>query len=569
MAGRRWCGRRRFASWRRPTPRIRPPRPWPWLCWVGWKRPSRPWPPGPAPRSCRSCWVWPARKATWASGALLGFTSAAQGPCLPGRGWPPIRRSRRVQLDLAWEGAGRPRWPAMTLQGQVLAGRYALGALLGAGGMGQVYRARDRVLERTMAVKVLSPAATQDRELVARFGREARAAAALHHPNIVTVFDSGADGDLHYLVMEYVDGQSLAGLLRQEGVLEPRRAAEVGCQVCQALAAAHAGGLVHRDIAPGNVLVDQAGLVKVADFGIAKLTAATTMTGDGMLLGTAAYLAPEQAQGRPVDGRSDLYGLGCVLYELVTGAPPFAGDSPVAVAARQVTEQPIPPSHRNPRVSPALEAVVLTALAKQPADRYQSAAAMAQDLDRVIADAGADSMPLVDPGAGLPTDRLPSVIPAGAARRRPGWVPWALVAALGIIVLVAVALWPRGADPPAAQQQPTGPPASTAAPPATPAATTPPTQPQGELPAALANLAQVITAGQQQAMVDNSAEDLLKQAEEVLRAAQEGKAEDVDKKLQDRRRKAEEQIDKGKIRDPAGGQVRQAVAQFSQLVPSR
>jgi hypothetical protein len=456
----------------------------------------------------------------------------------------------------------------MTLQGRVLAGRYALGAPLGAGGMG-------RVLERTVAVKVLSPAATQDRELVARFGREARAAAALHHPNIVAVFDSGAHGVLQYLVMEYVDGQSLARLLRQEGMLEPRRAAEVGRQVCRALAAAHAAGLVHRDITPGNLLVDPTGLVKVADFGIAKLAAATTMTGDGMLLGTAAYLSPEQAQGRPVDGRSDLYALGCVLYELVTGAPPLAGDSSVAVAARQVTEQPIPPSDRNPRVSPALEAVVLTALAKQPAARYQSAAAMAQDLDRAIANAGADSMPLVDPGAGLPTDRLPSVIPAGAAtvpmasaaRRRPGWVPWALVAALGIIV--AVALWPRGVDPPAAQQQPTGPPASTAAPPATPAATTQSTQPQGELPAALANLAQVITAGQQQGMVDNSAQDLLKQAEEVLRAADEGKAEDVDKKLQHLHRKTDEQIDKGKIRGPAAAQVRQAVVQFSQLVRSR
>jgi hypothetical protein len=345
--------------------------------------------------------------------------------------------------------------------------------------------------------------------------------------------------------------------------------------VCRALAAAHAAGLVHRDITPGNLLVDPTGLVKVADFGIAKLAAATTMTGDGMLLGTAAYLSPEQAQGRPVDGRSDLYALGCVLYELVTGAPPLAGDSSVAVAARQVTEQPIPPSDRNPRVSPALEAVVLTALAKQPAARYQSAAAMAQDLDRAIANAGADSMPLVDPGAGLPTDRLPSVIPAGAAtvpmasaaRRRPGWVPWALVAALGIIV--AVALWPRGVDPPAAQQQPTGPPASTAAPPATPAATTQSTQPQGELPAALANLAQVITAGQQQGMVDNSAQDLLKQAEEVLRAADEGKAEDVDKKLQHLHRKTDEQIDKGKIRGPAAAQVRQAVVQFSQLVRSR
>jgi hypothetical protein len=225
-----------------------------------------------------------------------------------------------------------------------------------------------------------------------------------------------------------------------------------------------------------------------------------------------------------------------------------------------------------------LEAVVLTALAKQPADRYQSAAAMAQDLDRAIANAGADSMPLVDPGAGLPTDRLPSVIPpsaatvptASAALRRPGWIPWALVAAVGIVALVAVALWPRGGDPPAAQQQqPTGPPASTAAPPATPAATTQPTQPQGELSAALANLAQVITAGQQQGSVDNSAQDLLKQAEEVLRAAQKGKAEDVDKKLQDLQRKTDEQIDKGKIRGPAAAQVRQAVAQFSQLVRSR
>ncbi|MDF2741563.1 MAG: serine/threonine protein kinase [Actinomycetia bacterium] len=461
----------------------------------------------------------------------------------------------------------------MTLQGRVLAGRYALGALLGSGGMGQVYRARDRVLQRTVAVKVLSAAATQDLELVARFGREARAAAALNHPNIVTVFDSGADGDLHYLVTEYVEGQSLAGLLRQEGVLEPRRAAEVGRLVCQALAAAHAAGLVHRDITPGNVLVDPAGLVKVADFGIAKLAAASTMTGDGMLLGTAAYLAPEQAQGRPVDGRSDLYALGCVLYALVTGAPPFAGDSPVAVAARHLTEQPIPPSERNPRVGAALEAVILTALARDPADRYQSAAAMAKDLNRIIADTGPGSAPLTGTGGAAPTDRLPSSIPAGAvavpmastALRRPGWVRWALAGAMGIVALVAVALWSRGGDPPAAPQ-PTQPAASTTT---TSAGTTSPTQSRAELPAALANLAQVISAGQQQGTVDNSAEELLKQAEEVLRGAQEGKGEDVDKKLLDLQRKTDEQIAKGKIRGPAAGQVRQAVAQFSQAVDSR
>ena len=265
-----------------------------------------------------------------------------------------------------------------------------------------------------------------------------------------------------------------------------------------------------------------------------------------------------------------------MLYELLTGAPPFAGDSPVAVAARQVTDRPIPPSDRKPRVGAALEAVVLTALAKDPADRYQSAAAMAQDLDRVIADAGADTMALGAARGGPPTDRLPGVISTGAATvpmastalRRPGWIPWALVAALGIIGLVAVALWPGGGDPPAAPQ-PTRPTASTAAPPTTPARTTPSTQPQGELPAALANLAQVITIGQQQGSVDNSAQNLLKQAEEVLRTADEGKAEDVDKKLQGLQRKTDEQIDKGKIRGPAVGQVRQAVVQFNQAVRSR
>jgi serine/threonine protein kinase len=211
----------------------------------------------------------------------------------------------------------------MTLQGRVLVGRYALGAMLGAGGMAQVYRARDRVLRRTVAVKVLSPPYDQDPELVARFGREARAAAALSHPNIVAIYDSGADGDLHYLVMEHMEGETLAALLRREGPLAPGRAALVAHQVCQALAAAHARGLVHRDVKPGNLLLSSAGLVKVTDFGIAKAMATPTLTGDGTLLGTAAYLSPEQAQGRPVDARSDLYALGCMLHELLTGTPPL------------------------------------------------------------------------------------------------------------------------------------------------------------------------------------------------------------------------------------------------------
>jgi serine/threonine protein kinase len=199
------------------------------------------------------------------------------------------------------------------LEGRILDGRYRLGSLLGVGGMARVYLASDRVLERQVAVKVLSPPYAQDPVFVERFRREARSAARLSHPNIVAVFDSGSDAGEHYLVMEYVAGQSLAELLADQGRLAPRRAAELGVEVCAALAAAHAQGLVHRDVKPANVLVGAEGRVKVADFGIVKAAATVTLTGTGTVLGTAAYLSPEQAQGGPVDARSDLYSLGCVL----------------------------------------------------------------------------------------------------------------------------------------------------------------------------------------------------------------------------------------------------------------
>src|SRR6266508_4274174 len=187
---------------------------------------------------------------------------------------------------------------------------------LGAGGMAGVYQATDQVLDRTVAVKVLGPPYDQDPDFVDQFRHEARMAAGLGHPNVVAIFDSASEGDLHYIVMEYVQGQTLAELLRRHGRLPPGLAAEVAHRVCLALEAAHERGLVHRDIKPANVMVDQAGLVKVMDFGIAKAAAATTTTmlnSAGQLLGTAPYLSPEQAQGRPVDGRSDLYALGCVL----------------------------------------------------------------------------------------------------------------------------------------------------------------------------------------------------------------------------------------------------------------
>src|SRR5829696_1524436 len=286
----------------------------------------------------------------------------------------------------------------MDLDGQTLDGRYQLGSLLGVGGMARVYVATDRVLERQVAVKVLRSSDAQDPLFVERFQREAHAAARLSHPNIVAVFDSGSDADQPYLVMEYVPGQSLAQLLARQGRLAPRRAVELVIQVCGALAAAHAQGLVHRDVKPANVLVVDDGQVKVADFGIAKAAATATLTGTGTVLGTAAYLSPEQAQGHPVDARSDLYSLGCVLYELLCGSPPFgsgADHAPVAIATRHVSEPPEPPSARNPQVAPALDQVVLTALAKDPAQRYQSAVELHHALERVLAGDAAPALPTV------------------------------------------------------------------------------------------------------------------------------------------------------------------------------
>ena len=232
---------------------------------------------------------------------------------------------------------------------RVLSGRYELSHLVARGGMAEVYRAHDRLLDRPVALKVLFPELSVDRAFVERFRREAQAAANLSHPNIVPVFDWGEDNGTYFIVMEFIDGRALSSILRTAGPMHPDRAAEIGADVAVALAYAHRHGVIHRDVKPGNVLITEDGMVKVTDFGIARaINTEESLTQTGAVMGTATYFSPEQAEGMGVDARSDIYSLGVVLFEMVTGRPPFMGDTPVAVASKHVRENPPTPREINP-----------------------------------------------------------------------------------------------------------------------------------------------------------------------------------------------------------------------------
>ncbi|WP_040338899.1 Stk1 family PASTA domain-containing Ser/Thr kinase [Candidatus Blastococcus massiliensis] len=284
---------------------------------------------------------------------------------------------------------------------QVLGERYEIGGVLGRGGMAEVHHGRDLRLGREVAVKVLRSDLARDPSFQVRFRREAQAAASLNHPAIVAVYDTGEDrtvlGATPYIVMEYVEGETLRDVLRSEGRLPPERAMSLAADICGALDFSHRNGIVHRDVKPGNVMITPQGTVKVMDFGIARAVSdsAATMTSTAAVIGTAQYLSPEQARGESVDARSDVYSLGCLLYELVTGAPPFTGDSPVAVAYQHVREDPRLPSSIDPGIPAELDAILLKAMSKNPANRYQSAADMRNDLLRALAGQRVEATPVM------------------------------------------------------------------------------------------------------------------------------------------------------------------------------
>jgi len=288
----------------------------------------------------------------------------------------------------------------MTQLADVFSNRYEIQRGIARGGMAEVYLARDQLLDRPVAVKVLFAEYARDPSFVERFRREAQSAANLNHPNIVAIYDWGQERGTYFIVMEYVRGRSLRDVVQVNGPFSPRRTAEIGAEIAGALEFAHRNGVVHRDVKPGNVLITADGGIKVTDFGIARAGTSEALTQTGAVMGTATYFSPEQAQGHAVDGRSDVYSLGVVLYEMVTGAPPFAGESPVAVAYKHVREEPEPPSARAPDLPPDLEKIILTAMAKDPESRYQTADELRTDLLRFVR----GQPPLGGPMTGLIAD---------------------------------------------------------------------------------------------------------------------------------------------------------------------
>ncbi|QAT61555.1 Stk1 family PASTA domain-containing Ser/Thr kinase [Acidilutibacter cellobiosedens] len=267
--------------------------------------------------------------------------------------------------------------------GKLLGGRYEIIEKIGGGGMALVYKARCRLLDRYVAIKVLREEFTSDEEFIRKFRRESQAAAKLSHPNIVSIYDVGVEGDIYYIVMEYIKGKTLKEVIREKGKLSFEETVDYSIQIAEALAHAHANHIVHRDIKPHNIMITEDGRVKVTDFGIARAATSSTVTNTNNVLGSVHYFSPEQAKGGYTDEKSDIYSLGIVMYEMITGRVPFEGESPISVALKHVQEEIVPPSHIDPTINKNLEKIIMKCVRKDQVERYKSANELLVDLKRI------------------------------------------------------------------------------------------------------------------------------------------------------------------------------------------